>query len=228
MSGKLNVLILCEESGVMRQAFRELGHDAWSCDIEPARDASKYHFQDDCLDVLSKRYHEDKALQWDLIIFHPPCEKMCVSGNRWYGKGMAMHGDRLRSISWTTCVWDHICAATEHAAMENPVSVLWKYQNCPVDYVQPFEYGHQETKKTGLALHNLPPLKPTNVLVIPPSGSDERKSWEKVWRMAPGPNRKRDRSETYSGIAAAAAAQWSAHILQSQRNAVATFLEQQQ
>lgn len=140
-----------------------------------------------------------KGQQWDLIILHPPCDALAVSGNRWYGKGMPKRKQRAEAIMWTKGLWEIAKQHSKRVALENPVSVIFKYLDCEVQYIQPWQFGHGETKKTGLALHNLPPLKPTNIV----DGREQR-----VWKMAPGPNRKRDRSETYQGIAEAMADQW--------------------
>ena len=135
-----------------------------------------------------------------MIILHPPCTALAVSGNRWYGKGQARHERRMESLEWTIELWDRAKITGKRVALENPVGILWKYlRGKEMQYIQPWQFGHGETKKTGLALHNLPPLEPTNIV----EGREQR-----VWRMPPGPNRKRDRSETYQGIADAMAEQW--------------------
>lgn len=188
----LKVLVACEFSGKVREAFRKLGHDAWSNDLLPADDGSEFHIQDDCMEAIKSR-------QWDLIIMHPPCTALAVSGNRWYGKGMPKHNERLESIKWTLDLWE---LAKSHArigvAMENPVGVL---PMKPTQYIQPWQFGHGETKKTGLWLHNLPPLKPTNIV----EGREQR-----IWRLPPSADRWKIRSETFQGIADAFADQWGA------------------
>lgn len=186
----LKVLVACEFSGKVREAFRKLGHDAWSNDLLPADDGSGFHIQDDCMEAIKSR-------QWDLIIMHPPCTALAVSGNRWYGKGMPKHNERLESIKWTLDLWE---LAKRHArigvVMENPVGVL---PMKPTQYIQPWQFGHGETKKTGLWLHNLPPLKPTNIV----EGREQR-----IWRLPPSADRWKIRSETFQGIADAFADQW--------------------
>jgi hypothetical protein len=109
-------------------------------------------------------------------------------------------------------MWSIIKIAAPYAAMENPVSVLWKHVTEPVQYIQPWEYGHKEMKKTGFALHNLPLLKSTSDLIPPAPGTRENVLWQKVWRMSPGPERKKMRSRTYQGVAEAIADQWTDHI----------------
>jgi hypothetical protein len=138
--------------------------------------------------------------RWDLIILHPDCTAMAVSGNRWYGKGMPRHEERIAAVEWTVRLWETALAHSDRVALENPVSVV--FNHLPnVQYVQPWQFGHGETKKTGLALHNLPCLQPTNIV----EGRENR-----VWRMPPSNTRKRDRSMTYQGIADAMADQWGA------------------
>lgn len=125
---------------------------------------------------------------------------MAVSGNRWYGRGMPMHHKREQAISWTVGLWELAKQHGDRVALENPVSVIFQHLNAQVCYVQPYEHGHGETKKTGFALHNLEPLKPTNVV----DGREQR-----VWKMPPSPTRKRDRSKTFDGIAQAVVMQWA-------------------
>lgn len=187
----LPILIGCEESQTVCTLFRLAGFEAYSCDILPTRGNPKWHFQDDVKKVIPTR-------RWGLIILHPDCTCMAISGNRWYGKGTPGYNDRLKAIDWTVHLWNLSTLFADKVALENPISVV--FNHLPnVHYVQPYEHGHGETKKTGFALHNLPPLAPTNLV----EGREPR-----VHRMAPGPNRKRDRSKTYAGIASAMVLQW--------------------
>lgn len=186
----MDVLVACEYSGKVREAFRVLGHDAWSCDLIPADTETQYHYQQDCWEVMEQH-------QWDLIVMHPPCTALCVSGNRHYGEGKPKHDERLDSIAWTTALWLHAKQHASHVAMENPIGVL-PFQ--PSQTIQPWQYGHGETKATCLWLHNLPLLRPTNVV----EGRDDR-----IHKLPPTADRWKIRSETYQGIADAMAAQWS-------------------
>lgn len=186
------ILIGCEESQVVCGAFRKAGYEAYSCDILPTRGNPAWHHQADIMEVLPMK-------QWDLIILHPDCTALAVSGNRWYGEGMKYHDKREDAIKWTQELWWKAWVHGWRVALENPVSVIFQYLDAEVQYIQPWQFGHGETKKTGLALYNLPPLKPTHIV----DGREER-----VWRMAPGPNRKRDRSVTFRGIADAMVQQW--------------------
>ena len=188
----MRVLIGCEESGTVRNAFLSKGHDAYSNDIIEARDNGP-HLKMDVVEAI--KFHGP----WDIIILHPDCTKLSLSGNRWYGKGTPKHKERIEAIKWTIYLWS---LAKFHAkigcALENPTSVIWQYIGKP-QYIQPYQFGHGEQKKTGILTHNLPPLKYTNIV----EGREQ-----KVWRMPPGENRKRDRSKTYDGIALAFADQW--------------------
>ena len=167
-----------------------LGHDVTSCDLLPSDDNSPHHIQGDVIDVI-------KSKRWDLIIIHPPCTALAVSGNRWYGKGMPKHQERLDSIAWTMALFDLCKEYADRVAMENPVGVLPMKAS---QYIQPWQFGHGETNKTGLWLHNLPCLVPTDVV----EGREQR-----IWKLPPSTDRWKIRSETYQGIADALAAQYS-------------------
>lgn len=185
------ILIGCEESQTVCAAFREKGYQAYSCDLLPTRGNPEWHLQADIKVVIGLR-------RWDLIILHPDCTAMAVSGNRWYGKNMPYHDKRVQAVEWTLELWELAKKHSKRVALENPVSVIFKeIEN--VSYIQPWQFGHGETKKTGFALHNLPPLRPTNVV----EGREQR-----IWRMPPSETRKRDRSVTYQGIADAIVDQW--------------------
>ena len=195
----MKVLIGCEYSGVVRDAFLERGHDTWSCDLDPTENNPERHYQCDIIECL------DNNGPWDLIILHPDCHKMAVSGNRWY----AGTQERQDAIDWTVRLYNRAKECAEKVALENPVSVLWKHLGGATQYIHPWEYGHKETKKTGLKLHNLPKLQPTNIVGPPPmTGTKERKSWERVWRMAPSENRAKERARFLTGCADAMAEQW--------------------
>ena len=169
MGEYMRVLVACECSGRVRRAFRGRGHDAYSNDLKPADDGSKYHIQGDCMKAIARSNNKE----WDLIIMHPDCTALAVSGNRWYGKDMPRHQERLDAVQWTMDLWQLAISRCKHVALENPVGVL------PIDadqYIQPWQFGHGETKKTGLWLHNLPPLVPTDVV----KGRENR-----IWKMGP-------------------------------------------
>ena len=193
----MRVLIACEYSGRVRDAFRALGHDAWSCDLLPSDNLTDYHYTGDCGPVISEG--------WDLIIMHPPCTALAVSGNRWYGSGMPKHQDRIDAIEWTLALYEHAKKHAPRVAFENPVGVL---PIKPTQYIQPYHFGHPESKKTGLWLHNLPPLVPTNDVehvwrTLP------KKEAQRIHMLPPSKDRWKIRSETYTGIAEAMASQWN-------------------
>ncbi len=188
----MRVLVACEFSGVVREAFRKRGHNAWSCDILPALDNSPYHLKGDIFVVLNEGCHGIPE-EWDLMIAHPPCTKLTVAGNRWHHKDTQGIAD---AVSFVKALYD---APIERVAVENPVgrlSTLWRK---PDQYVQPWMFGHGETKKTGLWLKGLPKLTPTNIV----EGREQR-----IWKMGPSADRGLLRSITYQGIADAMAEQW--------------------
>ena len=184
----MNVLVGCEYSGIVRDAFRDRGHAAFSCDLLPT-EKGWAHFQRDVMACV-----QEPNAEWDLIILHPPCTHLAVSGNRWYADTPM----RTNAFDWTLGLWGAACRYAKHVAMENPVGVLSKWRK-PDQYIQPWQFGHGETKKTGLWLHNLPKLKPTNIV----DGREPR-----IHHMSPGPDRGKERSRFYTGIAEAMADQW--------------------
>lgn len=187
----MRVLIACEFSGVVRRAFRALGHDAWSCDLLPADDGEDvWHLQGDVLDRLTWTH-------WDLMIAHPPCTDLAVSGARHFAAKIA-DGRQGRALDFVKTLMD---APIARIAIENPVSIISSHIRKPDQIIQPWMFGHGETKATCLWLKNLPKLVPTNIV----EGREAR-----VHRMPPGPNRWKERSRTFEGIAQAMATQWGA------------------
>lgn len=199
----MDVLVACEYSGIVRDAFLTAGHYAMSCDILPGESNKGDHWQGDIMNCL---YHTG---DWDLIIMHPPCTHICVSGNRWYGKGQEYHNKRIEAVEWTALLWNLACQKSLRVALENPVGVLSSEWRKPDQYIQPWYFGHSEFKKTGLWLQNLPMLEPTYMMTPPEPGSASYLQWMRVWRMSPGPERAKDRSRFFTGIADAMAEQWS-------------------
>jgi site-specific DNA-cytosine methylase len=191
MEKRLRVLVACEYSGAVRDAFRALGHDAMSCDLLPT-DAPGPHYQGDVRDVLGDG--------WDLLVAHPPCTDLAVSGARWFPAKIA-DGRQGRALDFVRLLLD---APVAHIAVENPVSVISTYIRKPSQVIQPWMFGEGEVKTTCLWLKGLPLLRPTDVV----EGRVQR-----VWRMGPSPDRWKLRSATYRGIAAAMAEQWSAALL---------------
>lgn len=201
----MKVLIACEYSGTVRDAFIANGHDAISCDLLPT-DAPGPHHQGDVIEYL--KGFEDG--HFDLIIGHPECTKLCVSGNAHYGEGQAKYDQRLESVEWTIMFWELAKRKAKRVAFENPVGVLHRLSKGALPkayYVQPYEFGHPEQKKTGLHLHNLEPLTATNnvyeyMMTLPKSQR------ERMHYLPPSADRWKIRSTTYKGIAEAMANQW--------------------
>lgn len=181
----MRVLVACEYSGAVRRAFRALGHNAWSCDMLPADDSQQFHIQNDVT-----KYLRDG---WDLMVAHPPCTHLSVSGARWFKDKLPEQAAALDFVR------ELMAAPIPRIAIENPISIISSRIRKPDQIIQPWQFGHGETKATCLWLKNLPKLVPTNIV----EGREAR-----VHRMPPGPDRWKERSRTYTGIAAAMAAQW--------------------
>lgn len=180
----MKVLVACEYSGVVRDAFLARGHDAMSCDLLPT-DVPGPHYQGDVRDVL--------AVGWDLMVCHPPCTHLAVSGARWFKD---KRQEQAEALDFVRTLLD---APVPMICLENPVSIISSRIRKPDQIIQPWQFGHGETKATCLWLKNLPPLKPTNIV----SGREA-----KVHRMPPSPDRWKLRSTTYRGIGEAMADQW--------------------
>ena len=185
----MKILVACEFSGRVREAFRQRGHDAWSCDLEPAEDGSAYHFEQDVTEVLY-------GYAWDLVIACPPCTDLASSGARWWPEKRA-DGRQQRAVEFVLSLW--AARMNRPMALENPVGYLSTAWRKPDQIIQPWQYGHGEVKTTCLWLRGLPLLKPTQVV----QGREQR-----VWRMPESSNRARERSRTYQGVADAMATQW--------------------
>jgi site-specific DNA-cytosine methylase len=179
--------VACEYSGTVRDAFLSAGHYALSCDLLPCEStASGDHYQGDVRDVLDHG--------WDLMIAHPPCTHLAVSGARWFKDKKAQQAESLDFVRLL------LNAPIDRIALENPVSIISSHIRKPDQIIQPWMFGHGETKATCLWLKNLPLLNPTNIV-------DGRK--QRIHRMPPGPNRWKERSRTFVGIANAMAEQWA-------------------
>jgi site-specific DNA-cytosine methylase len=180
----MKVLVACEYSGTVRDAFLAAGHIALSCDLLPS-DAPGPHLQGDVREVLE--------MGWDLMIAHPPCTHLAVSGARWFHLKEQEQQEALRFVRML------LEAPIPRIALENPVSIISSRIRKPDQTIQPWQFGHGETKATCLWLKNLPPLEPTNIV----DGREAR-----IHRMPPSPTRWKERSKTYQGIADAMAQQW--------------------
>ncbi len=176
----MRILIACEMSGVVREAFRAKGHDAWSCDILPSE-----------MDVLSTI----GAGIWDMMIAFPPCTDLCVSGARWFADKQA-DGRQTAAIDFFMAM---VNAPIPRIAIENPIGIMSLLYRKPTQIIQPWQFGHGETKATCLWLKGLPKLNHTKIV----QGREGR-----IWKMAPSPERAKERSRTFAGIAQAMADQW--------------------
>ena len=180
----MKVLIACEFSGIVRDAFAARGHDAWSCDLLPTERLGN-HIVGDVRDVL--------ADGWDLMIAHPPCTHLAVSGARWFKDKRAEQAEALQFVR------DLMNAPIPRWCIENPVSIISSRIRKPNQIIQPWQFGHGETKATCLWLNGLLPLRPTDIV----DGREAR-----VHRMPPSPDRWKERSKTFVGVADAMASQW--------------------
>lgn len=181
----LRVLIGCEFSGIVRDAFLAKGHDAWSCDLIDT-EVPGPHIKGNLLDILDQ--------DWDMAIFHPPCTHLAVSGSRWFKDKQIEQQEAL------DFVFELLNARIPRIALENPISIISTHFRKPDQIIQPWMFGHGETKATCLWLKHLPKLVPTNIV-------EGREA--KVHKMPPGPDRWKNRSRTFKGIAEAMAAQWN-------------------
>lgn len=180
----MRVLVACEYSGIVRDAFLEEGHYALSCDLLPT-DVNGPHYQGNVLDILYEG--------WDLMIAHPPCTHLAVSGARWFKNKVGEQKEALEFVEkLLSCTIPKI-------ALENPISIISSKIRKPDQIIQPWQFGHGETKATCLWLKNLPKLVPTNIV----EGREQR-----IWKLPPGPDRWKERSKTFPGIAKAMAQQW--------------------
>lgn len=189
----MKVLVACEFSGIVRDAFIAQGHDAISCDLLPSERGGP-HYQGDVRDL--------DLTQFDLMIAHPPCTHLAVSGARWFAGKEKEQEESLDFIRFL------LNAPIERIALENPVSIISSRIRKPDQIIQPYQFGHPESKKTCLWLKNLPNLIPTNILPLPESGYWSNQTPSGQNRLSPSPNRWKERSRFYSGIANAMAAQW--------------------
>lgn len=207
-----SVLVACEYSGAVRSRLRRMGLDAVSCDILPAEDGSAQHIQGDAITAMQSR-------RWDAIIAFPPCTYLTVSGNRWFyhpddkhlpvsaRRPHPRHPDRQQKrLEAVRFFMSFVNCGAAYVAIENPIGIMSTYFRKPDQIVQPWQYGHGETKSTCFWLKGLPLLEATDVV----DGRDQR-----IWKMPPGKDRAKERSRTYSGIAEAIATQWGSVILEA-------------
>ena len=196
----MKVLIACEFSGIVRDAFAARGHDAWSCDLLSTEQPGNHIHNDVLGGVL--------WTNWDMMIAHPPCQYLTCTANRSFLNNPERWEKRLNAMLF---VYKLMNAPIEKICIENPKGVISSHIRKPEQYIQPYEFGHPDSKMTGLWLKNLPKLKPTNIVspewIVPPSG----KRMSKIHAMNPSTHNKENaklRSRTYAGIAKAMAEQW--------------------
>lgn len=180
----MKILIACEFSGIVRDAFIAKGHDAISCDLLPTERPGP-HYQGDVADIIGNGF--------DMIIAHPPCTHLAVSGARWFKNKESEQIDAIQFFMHL------VLCRIQKVAVENPISIMSTIYRKPNQIIQPWQFGHGETKATCLWLKGLPKLKPTNIV----DGREAR-----IHKMAPGPDRWKERSRTFQGIADAMAEQW--------------------
>ena len=184
----MRILVACEESQAVCTAMRERGHEAYSCDLVPCSGGHpEWHLQVDALELLKMR--------WDMILAFPPCTDLSASGAKWFAEKRA-DGRQQRSIEFFMRFANADCP---RIAIENPIGIMSTKYRKPDQIIQPWQFGHGETKATCLWLKGLPPLVPTEIV----EGREQR-----IWRMPPGPERAKLRSKTFPGIARAMAEQW--------------------
>ena len=206
----MKVLVACEESQEVCKAFREKGHEAYSCDmVDCSGGHPEWHIKENCLPIIGGgvtflttdgQEHECSGL-WDLLTAHPPCTYLTVSGNRWFGdlygiSSRTRYLDRMEAIEF---FMKFVLCSAKKIAIENPIGIMSSVYRKPDQIIQPWQFGHGETKATCLWLKNLPPLFATEIV-------EERE--QRIFKMPPSPERTRLRSKTYTGIARAMAEQW--------------------
>ena len=195
----MRVLIACESSGTVREAYRAKGHDAWSCDLQPADDGSQYHYEGDAIAVINTG-------GWDLIICHPPCTHLAVSGAAHF-EAKRKDGRQQEGIDLFMAFVNACTDSGASWAIENPIGIMSMRYRQPDQIIQTWMFGHTEQKATCLWLSKLPPLHPTNdvydeMMKLP---DNER---QRIHYLPPGPDRWKIRSKTFDGIAQAMADQW--------------------
>ena len=201
----MKVLVACEESQAVCKAFREKGHEAYSCDIQPCSGGHpEWHIMQDVIPLLNGRcsfktmdgIEHSIDVKWDLIVAFPPCTHLAVSGARYFEQ-KRKDGTQQQGVDF---FMEFVNADCEKIAIENPIGIMSTHYRKPDQIIQPWMFGHGETKATCLWLKNLPKLEPTDIV----DGREQR-----IWKMPPGPERAKERSKTYEGIARAMASQWS-------------------
>lgn len=205
------VLIACEESQTVCKAFRELGHEAYSCDIQECSGGhQEWHIQGDAIEALYSQ-------KWDLVIAHPPCTRLANSGVRWLAE-KELWKDLAEAMRFFERFIEYGRKGNK-IAIENPIPHKYAVEGMDTPYyakgigkytqvIQPWQFGHEQMKATCLWLYGLPDLVPNNIVGPPPKDKEARNKWQDCWLASPGPDRQKIRSKTYFGIAQAMAEQW--------------------
>lgn len=192
----MKILIACEFSGTVRDEFIKQGHDVISCDLLPTEKPGP-HYQGNVFDIINNGF--------DMMIAHPPCTYLCSSGLHWNKRRPGREQETEKALQFVEMLMD---APIDKIAIENPIGCISSRIRKPNQIIQPYQYGHPESKATCLWLKNLPELKPTNILTLPESGRWNNQTASGQNKLTPGPNRWAERSKTYQGIAQAMAEQW--------------------
>jgi len=199
----MRVLIACESSGTVREAFRKLGHNAWSCDLLPADDGAPYHRQGDCIPVIAEG--------WDLVIAHPPCTHLASAGAKHFAAKRA-DGRQQQGVDLFMAIVDACRKSAKAWAIENPIGIMSRLYRKPDQIIQPYWFGDEARKSTCLWTYNLPKLIPTNMVsqgeIHTTAGGKRLPKWYNI--PPSNPDRWKIRSKTFQGIADAMAAQWGA------------------
>ncbi|AYM04242.1 hypothetical protein D8911_14660 (plasmid) [Levilactobacillus brevis] len=207
----MRVLVGCETSGAVREAFRACGFDAWSCDVLESEDSSPHHLQCDLFFAI------EQCGPWDVLIAHPPCTFLCSSGLHWNKRTPGRAEKTEEALDFVRRV---MSADIRYKAIENPVGCISTRIKKATQYIQPYQFGHSASKKTGLWLQGLPPLYGTKR--VAGRWVQYRGKWVERWQnqtdsgqnaVPPSADRWKERSKTYPGIAGAMAAQWGAFLL---------------
>lgn len=204
----MNIIVACEFSGVVRDAFRALGHSAWSCDLLPTDSRPQIHIQGDALEAIARGRPTDGA-PWDVLIAFPPCTFLCSSGMHWTVRGKRDPELTENALAFVAAL---LSAKIRHIALENPIGCISTRICKPSQIIHPWQFGEPHSKTTCLWLKNLPPLTPTKVLTANVNGRWSNQTPSGQNKLGPSSTRWKERSKTYQGIADAMASQWSAFL----------------
>ncbi len=207
MNTSKRILVACEYSGRVRDAFARLGHHAWSCDLLQSESPGN-HFQCDVKDILGQH--------WDMMVAFPPCTYICSSGMHWTTRGLRDPKLTDEAIEFVELLMQ---ADIQHIALENPIGCISSRIRKPDQIIQPWQFGHPESKATCLWLKGLPKLEPTSVCQKPTSGRWSNQTPSGQNKLGPSKDRWKERSKTYMGIAEAMAGQWSSHLIANRASA---------